>query len=384
MFPDALSDRSKVKRLLLLLLLASASLQAQTPICGIIEAPTSLVRSKSPYLVPADIYVPKESRLTIEAGVELLIASTPGPCALDRPDSRWVDHNRDWTDSQFVSIKVDGAFYIEGTPTMPVLIHPESSVPAGRTAWDGIRLESRNRLTTQIQFLHIRGAHRALQATNSSFSVSNSLFDDNNVGIHLSVASTVHIFNNLFTGSRSAGVYQEESSPDIQANIFVGNPGFGIWSDSRRSLRITHNDFWRNAEGDCYHCPASTGRLSQANSRGDSTDKFFNHFADPVFLGSASEKAFLAKDTQVPTDTATVRDTALARMEREGRAAHANLGIVSSKPYVPRGSGAWRLSRYSPLLDQAPENDFFVDDDGTSGDLGMHGGIPNRVRLRYP
>ena len=147
---------------------------AFTEICGRIEIPTSLIKSKSPYLITGDIYVPPHSRLTIEGGVKVFVSAS------DKCD--YKAKQQDYSDSNFVSIKVDGSFYIEGTPENQVSIEPENFV-AGVIGWDGIRIWNGNRLSTQIEYATIKGANKALHTMNSKYNVANVVFESINIGI---------------------------------------------------------------------------------------------------------------------------------------------------------------------------------------------------------
>lgn len=340
-------------------------------LCGIIDAPTTLTKAKSPYRLLGDLYVSPAARLTMEAGVVLVVV--PGEAC---GDTRQID----WADSNMISIKVDGAFFITGTPDEPVQILPEKHKP-GKIQWDGIRIRNKRPILVQIENLHIAGAQKALNITYSSFHVANSIFADNNTAIWLENEAGISVYNNLFTGNRSAAIVIRESIPSIVANIFYQNVNYAIDSDSRPKPRIEHNLFYKNGDSHCWHCPIGVGMLSRVNERGDSTDKNFNLFKDPVFFGSSADLYLAARDPANPTSTKLVKDTALLRMhataESQGRS-----GLKPAGRYTPNGNGPWRLSRYSPALDAAPDNDFFKDANGTRGDIGVFGGKLGRARAK--
>ncbi len=361
---------------------------APTEICGDIILPTSLRKCKSPYLVTDDIFVPGNSRLRIEAGVELIISKKRW-CA-DLKDtlkaklaSKWKNQ-LDWNDSQQVSIKVQGAFFIAGTPEDPVIIRPENR-KVKRATWDGIRLTHKTRITAQIEYLHISGANKALNITGSEFNIANSLFKNNNVGISISELSKIPVFNSIFTENYSAGIYHKKSGGKLYANIFYNNFNYGIWSDSRHSLRVYNNIFYGNYEKDCYHCPLEISQITTENDNQDSTDKYYNLFNDPIFVGTEREAEEMKNDLDLNTPVIEIKDTILYHLELKSRN-RKNLGIKKAPPFIPRGpkNGVYRLSKYSKGKNAAPESSFFMNPDSSRGDLGIWGGRGDRAGRKFP
>lgn len=356
---------------LLALLLIGTRMAAAEDLCGIIDAPTTLTKAKSPYRLLGDLYITPRARLTLEAGVTMLIV--PGEaCGETR--------QQDWADSNMISIKLDGALFITGTPEEPVRILPEKHKP-GKIQWDGIRIRNKRPVLVQIENLHIAGAQKALSVQHSSFHVSNSLFIDNNTAIWLEDEAEVSLYNNIFTGNRSAAVNIQESNPSIVANIFYNNPNFAIWSDSRPKPRIEYNLFYKSGDSHCWHCPAGIGTLTHVNDKGDSTDRNYNLYKDPVFAGSAAEQYLKNRDPRVPTPAQQAKDTALHRIYAASDSLGRN-GLPPTPVYNALGKGSWRLSRYSPALDAAPKNSFFQDENDTRGDIGLYGGKLGRTRAK--
>ena len=330
-------------------------------VCGMIDVPVTWTKDKSPYRVTGDIQIPPASRLTIEAGVEVLIV--PGEAC---GETRQLD----WADSTFVSIKIFGALVIKGTSDEPVKILPEKHVP-GKIQWDGIRLVLRNKEAVSIEYMQIMGAHKAINASYSMFNVGSSLFMGNNTGIWLENEGDISVYNCMFTENLSAGVYISNSRPAIAANMFYKNSTFGIWSDSRKSLRIQNNLFFANADTDCRYCPAGTSKIVKEEN-GAFKDRFDNIYSDPIFVGSEKEKIMEKKDLNLPTPKENIKDTALQRVY-ESSPGHAPPAPTTSpnKPFV--------LSKYSPAINAAPSTDFFKDADGSRGDIGIYGGRPGRT-----
>jgi len=361
---DKHKTRTLVKRLAVFLLLAilfSGNSFALTEICGVLDIPTSLIKSKSPYLLTGDLYVPSSSRLSIDAGVEILVAEKES-CN----ETRQINY----LDSQMVSIKVDGTFFILGNPDNPVKIRPQNA-KNGQIRWYGIFARRKHRITMQVEYLQISGAHKAIEATDSKFAISNSIFQGNNTGLYLEDQGDLAVYNNVFTENLSAGIFIRHSRPKIVANVFYKNPNFGIWSDSYPKILIAYNNFWENFEHDCYHCPAGLGQLNQTNHRGDSADILLNIYKNPVFMGSLAEKHRKNTDLMVPTHREKVVDTVMQKMHAEAQ----NI----SAPAIDESSFRFYPSKYSPLIDAAPPDEFFTDSDESRGDIGISGGRIERT-----
>jgi len=329
-------------------------------VCGMIDVPVTWTKEKSPYRITGDIQISPAARLTIEAGVEVQIV--PGEACGETKQL-------DWSDSTFISIKAFGPIIIKGTEKEPVRILPENHIP-GKIQWDGIRLPLKNKESVHIEYLHIMGAHKAINTSYSTFNVGNSLFMANNTGIWLEDEGDVAIYNCVFTENLSAGIYVSNSRPSIAANIFYKNSNFGIWSDSRKSLRIHNNIFFANSDTDCRYCPAGTAQIVK-NENGTFKDKFENIYSDPIFVGSEKEKIMEKKDLNLPTPKQNIKDTSLQRIY-ETSTGHAQPKTASTDlPFVP--------SKYSPALKAAPNTDFFKNTDGSKGDIGIYGGKPGRT-----
>ena len=346
----------------ILSLLAMLALSAYAEdVCGMIDVPITWTKEKSPYRVTGDIQVPPASRLTIEAGVEVLIV--PG-------ETCGETKQLDWSDSTFVSIKIAGALIIKGTDKEPVRILPENHVK-GKIQWDGIRVLLKNKESVNIEYLHVMGAHKGINAAYSMFNVGNSLFMGNNTGIWIENEGDLSIYNCIFTENLSAGIYISNSRPSIAANIFYKNSTFGIWSDSRKSMRIQNNIFFSNVDTDCRFCPAGTARITK-DEKGAFKDRFDNIFSDPIFVGSEKEKIMEKKDLNLPTPKQNIKDTSLQRIYETSTGHSPPVDSQSTaRLFVP--------SKYSPALNAAPNTDFFKDEDGSRGDIGIYGGKAGRA-----
>jgi parallel beta-helix repeat protein len=332
-----------------LLAMAAISVFAED-LCGIIDLPTTWTKENSPYRITGDIQISPAARLTIEAGVEVLIV--PGEAC---GETKQID----WSDSTYISIKAYGSIVIKGTAAEPVRISPENHIP-GKIQWDGIRLPRKEREHVNIEYMYIMGANRAINASFGRFNIGNSLFINNSTGIWLESEADASVYNCVFTENLSAGVYIKNSRPTIAANIFYKNSNFGIWSDSRPSPRIYNNLFFANADTDCRFCPVGVS---------PSKDKFQNIYSDPIFASSEKEKIMAKIDLDVPTPSKDIKDTSLSATYAKALPATPQ-PTSTPLPFTP--------SKYSPALNAAPKTDFFRNADNSFGDIGLYGGKPGR------
>ncbi|MDR0517696.1 MAG: right-handed parallel beta-helix repeat-containing protein [Fibromonadaceae bacterium] len=331
--------------------------------CGVLDIPTTWTKEHSPYRITGDIQIPPASRLTIEAGVTVLVA-TGEACGETR--------QLDWADSMYISIKAYGPIVIKGTAEEPVRIMPENHIP-GKIQWDGIRLlPIKDISAVTVEYMYIMGANKAISSSFGKFNLGNSLFIGNGTGIWLENEADVSVYNNVFTENLSAGVYISNSRPSIVANIFYKNFNYGVWSDSRPSPRIHNNIFYANADTDCRFCPAGVAKTIKKENDPILRDKFENIYSDPVFAGSEKEKNLVKKDPGQPTQAANTKDAALHKIYEQstGAAAKANGTEANKLPFS--------LSKYSPAINSAPKTDFFNNEDGSQGDIGLYGGRPGR------
>lgn len=378
-----------VRYLFLLGLFLSLPAWALTEFCGVVDKPTSLMRSASPYLITGDVVVVPTGRLTIESGVEVIIApSDKCPRTVTKDNGKEFSLNYyDYNDSVYVGFKVEGSFYVNGTPTHPVIIRPQDTTAQFKVRWDGIRIQGGARSITQIQHMRISGANRALEVTRSRFGVANSVFEYNNAGIYLKTNGNLDLFNNVFYKNFNAGIVVDNAAPNIYSNIFFENLAFGIWSDKKAASRIKYNNFWGNEEFDCYRCPWQVGKITKVNHNGDSTDIENNLFLDPLFVGSEGAKLLEFKDLDIKTPASQVVDAHVMELEAQARQKHQGLGLESKEAFIPRGpslKSRFLLSKYSPLIHGGPDNYYFYNDDGSRNDIGLHGATPDLVKKRFP
>jgi parallel beta-helix repeat protein len=347
-------------RFQIFILLAFAVARSATDVCGILDVPATWTKEHSPYRITGDVQIAPAARLTIEAGVTVLVA-TGEACGETK--------QLDWSDSASISIKAYGPLVIKGTPDEPVLILPENHIP-GKIQWDGIRLPLKDRASVILEYIRIMGANKAINASFGKFNVGNSLFIGNNTGVWMESEADLSVYNCVFTENLSAGIYIKDSRPSIAANIFYKNSNYGIWADSRPSPRIQNNLFFANADTDCRFCPAGVAKITKNEK--PQRDKFENIYSNPIFANTDTEKDLAKKDLDLPTPIENTKDTALRQIYEKSQGASANAGAknLPPKPYTP--------SKYSPALNAAPKTDFFKNEDGSQGDIGLYGGKPGR------
>jgi hypothetical protein len=375
-------------------------------VCGTFPLATEWTAKESPYLVTGDIFIPGTSRLRIGPGVVVRFAK-PRPCASDkapategtgdRPQGH-DDHGQapqtapeslsvgaslvDWADSTYTGIKAEGTFYVLGTEEQPVIFEA-ADAKAGAIGWDGLRLSGHQAGAAEIGFAVFRGANQAITADRAGFFIHHSLFEGNNTGVFAGLRGDVAIVNCNFIGNLSAGVVIRKGSPRIANNIFAGNRSYGIWADGRPVIQAWNNAFWENREESCYKCPYTVLAQAKTNANKDTTDKFGNLAADPVFMGSASHKAAMEADVKTDTPAHLVKDAQLAKLEADARAKEEKAAKAKKKKkkpeFVPQGKGPFVLSHYSKLVNAGHPGRDFRDRDGSANDIGLHGGPMGRI-----
>ena len=350
-----------------LLTAAPSPALAATPVCGTLRLAQEWTAKGSPYLVTSDLYLPNTSRLVIGPGVVVRFATKSRPCDAEDP----APAPEDWSDSNYVGIRIEGPFQCLGTEEKPVVFEPEAGGEVG-IGWDGLLFSGQDARNAEIGFAVFRGANRAIRARRAAFFVHHSLFEGNNTAIVLEPRGDLSVVNCAFLGNRSAGILLDKARPRIAASLFAGNRGYGIWADGLPGLDVSHNAFWQNGEADCRRCPHT---VLAAGTPDTVHDAHGNISADPVFEGSASHKAAAAADVGTDTPAHLVKDKALAKLEADSRAKWSKPGPDPR----PLGKGPYRLSRYSRLRDAGPPGKRFNDRDGSRNDIGLHGGPMGRM-----
>ncbi len=282
----------------------------------------------------------------------------------------------DFSDSNYTSLTIEGAFYCIGTPKEPVRFMPYDTTQ-GSLLWDAIRLSGQREGRAEIGFTEIQGANTGLFVDHAEMFVHHVLFTDNNTGMWCSRYGNVTPVFCVFARNRSTGLFIEHAAPHVVNNIFWENRGYGIWSDGSKSMVIEYNAFFGNAEEDCYRCAHDILPLGD-DGLPDSTDAFHNLRTDPIFEGSQS---FLEKrqiDPRYDTPDHLVKDTAIAAAEKKTRWLWWKKQ-KATKPFTPRGQGPYRLSEYSPLVHAGHPARLLRNPDDSRSDMGLFGGPEDRM-----
>jgi len=133
----------------------------------------------------------------------------------------------------------------------------------------------------------------------SSPTITNNIITQNSAetggGVSCSYYSSPIVSNNTINRNLAnyygGGIYCTHSSPLINNNIVSNNQsGHGIYCEPETHPVVCHNDFWNNAWGTSYSCPAGVGDTSWGtNINGIPCDSFYNIIRDPLFVDSLND-----------------------------------------------------------------------------------------------
>jgi len=309
---------------------------------GVLPRSTIVWKSKKgkPLRLESDVVVGPGQILEIAAGTQVRVA------ARDREPLG----DRDWADSQFVSLIVQGGtLRVLGTAEKPVRFVPERSGRGPR--WGGIRIvDTRTRPQADLSWVELPGALEGIVFDRAAGSVRHAVVVDGNMGLRILGGSAPEIVQSVVARQQVAGLQSEKSGPLVRGCLFVDNAGVGARFDGAGLARLENNDFWNNAGGDLVRPPPAVGGWSS-----DSVvpDRYGNVRANPVFRASALHAKLWTKLQD------SLRDAPIWRRR---------------PPDLPPGSGPWALSPFSPLLDRGSRSPLCRDRDGSACDIGLWGG----------
>lgn len=283
---------------------------------------------------------------------------------------------KDFSDSVYTTLTVEGAFYCIGTPKHPVRFLPADTTQ-GAPPWDAIRVLGQREGRAEVAFTEFHGGNIGLYTERSDFYIHHCLFEDNNTGLWTDRRGDVTVLNSVFARNRSTGLYIENAAPHVVNSVFWENRGYGIWADGHKVASLEYNAFQGNAEEDCYRCAHDVLPLGEGGIP-DSTDKFGNLRADPYFVNSAAFVAQRAADPRYDTPDHLIKDTAMAAAEKRTRWKWWKKE-EGAKEFKPRGQGPYRLSEYSSLKNAGHPARGLRNTDGTRGDIGLWGGPQERI-----
>ena len=116
-------------------------------------------------------------------------------------------------------------------------------------------------------------------------------------GLHCATASPL-IEHCTISGNAAdtlgGGIRLNGSSATIVNTIIEGNTGYGgIYFTSSSTTSVTYGDFWDNQNGNFLGAvPSGLGVIDTINANGDPCDAFFNILLDPVFYTTTGDSAF--------------------------------------------------------------------------------------------
>lgn len=350
------------KSAFIVLALFSLGLCGPTPVRGVIEKDTEWELEKSPYIITGDILVKSSAVLRIESGVRVIVAkrdSSRGDSGIQQLDG---------SDSLLVAIKVEGGILCVGDADKWIVFAPEQSLGRGTAEWYGLVLDGVNEEYTELGFCEISGAVSGLRIRKCAPDLHNNIISYNTTGVFCDRGALPALHNNTIVHNTVAGVYNRAGNPQIHNNIIAFNRNHGIWSDGASQIEVGHNCLFGNRDGNFVDCPPQLGLIVRRNAEGDSCDRNYNIFTDPIFAGSVSDSAAEAKDLRRPTPGTQVKDTAIAQMAKRDRAGNEAARADRYK------AGRYVLSNYSPCIDAGQSGKKFNDLDGSPNDMGAHGG----------
>ncbi|MFC1704651.1 right-handed parallel beta-helix repeat-containing protein [Candidatus Omnitrophota bacterium] len=210
-----------------------------TGICGDVGGQTWTTEG-SPYIVTCDIYVPEDTTLTIEPGVEVRFdLGALGALALE----------------------VHGTLHAVGTPAERILFTSNREHP-DYWNWEWIHFHDTS-VDSVIEHATIEYGGYGIsceETQSSSIRISNSIIHRNGLG--MAARGNVEIHSNTITHNGFTGIYIFGGSPSIRNNIITENGSHGIVTFNATPT-LSHNDVWGNGNGANYvNTSPGTGDIS--------------------------------------------------------------------------------------------------------------------------
>jgi hypothetical protein len=309
---------------------------ANTPLCG--HLPVDDLHwwpDQGPLHISGSVVVGPGQDLVLEAGTVVLTSAHP--TCLDSAGTR---------NGTTLSI-AGGSFFVRGTPHHPVVFRPMEADQG--LAWGGVRVEQAEDGTVDLQWLELLRARTGATFVAGSGEVRHAVFEDCGIGIAALSGAAPRIYHSVVSRSTVADVVSELSAPLLRSCLFVDGSGDGIRFRGTGLARVETSCFWKHGGETVVRGPQGMGGWTSDTI----PDRFGNWNRDPVLRGSNRDRE------------------ATERKRREIEAApwwkHARI------PDLPRGSGPWALSAFSPLLG-AGEWSLHRFPDGARSDIGLWGG----------
>lgn len=345
--------------------LLTATVGAETRVSGIIKKDTDWRSDQGPYLVVGDIWVKTSAVLRIEPGTVIRVASRERRMKRDTAN---VIPQLDHSDSQMVSIKIEGGIVCRGEREEPIRFLPIDTLGKSPIMWYGIVLDGVSEDYTEFSYVEVSGAVYGLRIRKCDPEVNNMLFAHNNTGVFCDAKSNPFLRNNTIVRNVITGILIRESNPRVSCNIIAFNRNHAVWSDGISQIDISHNCIFGSADGDLLDCPFELGVIARVNANGDSCDDWYNIYRDPIFKGSVADSIAVERDLKIATDPSRVRDTSLVK--KASKDLLDNQAAQARHQEYPK----YFLSPYSPCIDAGRPGKQYADIDGSKNDMGLYGG----------
>lgn len=202
--------------LLLVSILASSALVAQTSVSGGIYNNTTWNLAGSPYLVTGSIVVFPNRTLTIEPGVEVIVSA---------------DYT--FNTGNFIYLEVRGSLIANGTSNAPI-VFTSSDTTTGFYNWEGIRIKGSQGGTVQMNHFELHntwyGINNDISQPGVSYVFDECYFRSNQYGLQLNADLVYNncIFESNFIGQASQILYGSLTATNCQ---FLNNFCSFTWSN---------------------------------------------------------------------------------------------------------------------------------------------------------
>ncbi len=155
----------------------------------------------------------------------------------------------------------------------------------------------------------------------------------------------------------------------FKGNIFYNNDNYAILGKNDKIDAYIHfNGFWGNNNKNIWNVKNNLiGIAIDTNRSGVNIDANDNILHDPVFIGSEAEKIAIKDDLSTnEIDTIRINDKNFIENFIQKR---------EDVKYPQRYSkGDYRLSPYSPYINQGLLSTFYSDEDSTRNDISIYAG----------
>jgi len=208
-------------------------------------------------------------------------------------------------------LTINGPLQAIGTETDSIKFLPNRKT----NGWEGINVQNNEAF---FRYCYITGAQGGgIISYDTSPTISNCVIDKNlgpalylynsealisnciitrNYGYAVDCnAGSPTLMNCIISYNWGGSIRSEESNARIINTIISNNGGEGIHVVGESNVRITYSNFYGNYGGVIYGEIPYLGQLIMVNSNGDSCDAYYNIFADPLFVNTATIDTYLVE-----------------------------------------------------------------------------------------